>query len=175
MAAVTHPQEAAVSAVFSANGASPELRLLLDVERQYTDVLFLSLRLSGSKGKENGLRVLYFGDSLVARSGAAELSPERPGDQPAYLAYGSSSRRRLAEFIERNARSLVPEISYKGNRQAVSEEALPAGRFSNVTAVQVDLGFSSSENDMKILVRNEGRESLADAIAGACFQFYCEP
>lgn len=175
MSAVNHPQEASVSAVFSANGASPELRLLLDVERQYTDVLFLSLRLSESKGKENGLRALYFGDSLAASSGAAELSQERPGDQPAYLAYGSSSRRRLAEFIERNARSLVPEISYKGNRQAVSEEALPAGRFSNVTAVQVALGFSSSENDMKTLVRNEVRESLADAIAGACFQFYCEP
>lgn len=172
--AMSDPAAAEVNKLFTSNGVGPDLRLILDVERQYSDVLFLSLRLGTSKEGESGSRVLYFGDSTAASIGAAHLSQERPSDQPAYLAYGSQSRRRLAEQIYRNISGLLPEFAYKGKQNSVAEAPLVPGRLSNVTSVELMVGYEDNEANMNALVKDELHKSMAEAVSHACYQFYCD-
>lgn len=168
------PADAQVSALYTANGVSPAYRLLLDVQRQYSEVLFLSLRMYQGGEKESGSRVIYFADGAAKGIGAARLSPDRPSDQPAYLAYNGTSRRRLAELIYSNIKGLLVDLSYQGNKSAVAEEAQITGRLSNVTTVEIQIGNEKSESNLKALSQEELLKSLAEAIATSCYRYYSD-
>lgn len=169
-----NPSEPAVNALYTSNGVSPEFRLLLDVQRQYNEVLFLSLRMYQGGEKESGSRVIYFADSAAKGIGAARLAPERPSDQPAYLAYNGASRRRLAEQIYSNIKGLLVDLSYQGNKTAVAEEAQITGRLSNVVTVEIQIGNENSESNLKALSEEELLKSLAEAIASSCYRYYSD-
>lgn len=156
----------------SAAGVSPDLRLLLDMQRQYKDVLLLSLRLGTGGEEESGTQVRYFSAGLASNIGSKEL--DVAGRYPAYTAYDTSARRWLAEAVERNIRGLLPELAYQGSALAVAEEILVLGRLSNVTAIEIRPAFESREDNMDALQKQELQLSLAEAIAYACYQFYAE-
>lgn len=219
----THdPLAAGVQSLFREVGVSPELRLLLDMERQYQDSLCIAIRLGDARqprtsetkdgdaaappqetaaegesettdpamdsvgalrsqarrdaqsapGGENGLRVFYLG-SLAGSLGATRLE-ENSLAQPAYAAYGSSDRRRLAEGVEGLVRENVSELAYQGSKTAVTEEASDLARFTNISTITVKIGERRSESDMASLRNGDRLNALADAIATACYNYYCE-
>lgn len=170
---VSNPAEEAVTKLFSERGVSSQLRLVLDVERQYADALLLSLRYDQGEKDESGCRVRYMGDSVSSSLGATQYSDSAVGDQPAYLNYGTTARRELAEELERTIRSLLPEFIYKGKKRGVMEENVTLGRLCGLQAVELVVGNESNEANIKALAREEAQKNLAEAIATACYQFYC--
>ena len=168
------PAAESVMALTHGLGVSPDLRLLLDVERQYSDVLFLSLRFYQGGEKESGSRVLYFGEASGASKGPLKLSEDRPQDQPAYASYTGAARRRLAEEVYNNIKGLPVDLSYSGNKKAVAEEDVDTGRLSNVTAIEIHIGNEENESNLKALAEENVVKGLADAIATSCYKFYCQ-
>ncbi len=170
---VTDPGSLAARALFTNNGINSNLRLLLDVERQYKEAFFLSLRLGDSE-TESGVKVLYYGATVGASFGASALDEANPQNQPAYVAYDVSSRRRLAEQVERNIREYLPELSYKGKQTAVQESAVVSGRYNNLTAVELVIAQRANEENVRFLQQESNIKTLAEAIALSAYEFYCD-
>ncbi len=170
---VTDPGSLAARALFTNNGINSNLRLLLDVERQYKEVFYLSLRLGDSE-TESGVKALYYGATVGASFGSSALDEANPQNQPAYVAYDVSSRRRLAEQVERNIREYLPELSYKGKQTAVQESAVVSGRYNNLTAVELVIGQRANEENIRFLQQESNIKTLAEAIALSAYEFYCD-
>ncbi|MDO5015576.1 MAG: hypothetical protein Q4E09_00965 [Eubacteriales bacterium] len=173
--AIDEPDAEEARRIFTANGISPSMRLLLDVERQYKEIVVISLR-AGSEDAdtaEPGARISYYGNQAAAGFGAGAWSEDRPQDQPAYVAYDSSSRRNLAEKIAANFKEYLPELLYQGSQGAVSEKNVISGRYNNLISVEVLLGEVKHENNLELLARESNLRKLADAISLSVYQFYC--
>lgn len=161
---------------FAINGVYPSTRLLLDVQRQFTDVLFINFNFSQSnKPTDKGCRFSYFGQNTAAAVGvqAAAYQPQS-ADQPAYVAYDTAARQRLALLMERNVSGFIPEARYVGSDNTpVVEEARVLNRLNNVTSVQVLAGFVTNPEEMAALARPERQKALVEALANACYEYYC--
>lgn len=170
--AAKDPDSPEARRIFTDLGVGPELRLLLDLEKQYQDVCFISLRL-GDAPEGSGTRVRYYGGSVAAANGAAALLEDRPQDQPAYVAYTGTSRRRFAETIMANIKRSLPEMSYKGKYSEVSEGDFPGAALNNLSSVEVILAEIENEENMLFISQENKLRLMAEALASATYQFYC--
>lgn len=173
--AIEEPDAEESRRIFTANGISPSMRLLLDVERQYKEIVVISLRAGSEDAEkaEGGARISYYGNQSAASFGAGAWSEERPQDQPAYVAYDSSSRRNLAEKIAANFKEYLPELLYQGSQGAVSEKNVISGRYNNLISVEVLLGEVKHEANLELLARESNLKKMADALSLSVYQFYC--
>lgn len=171
--AVDNPDDVGVQALFSSQGVSPGLRVILDLERQYRDACMISLRLG--EDETGGLKIQYYGESSAANFG--QTSPPEDAASPvtpAYQAYDSYSRTRLAEQLERNIRELLPEFAYQGDKSAVTEAPVLSGRYNNLVAVEIQVGQKASEENIQLLAKESNLKKLAENMALSLFQFYCD-
>lgn len=170
--AVSNPDSPEARRVFTQLGVGPDLRLLLDMEKQYKDVCFISLRLGDEKSAQ-GSRVVYYGSSSAERNGAGELLEERSQDMPAYVAYDSSARRRLAEQMDRNIRQYLPELNYQGKQTGVGEGQVLSAVYNNLTSVEVIVAQRQNLDNMKSISKEKTLMTLAEALAHSTYQFFC--
>lgn len=170
--AIEAPDSPEARRVFTQTGAGPQLRLLLDMEKQYKDVCFISLRL-GDDNEGQGSRVVYFGNSSAERSGTGELLADHTQEMPAYVAYDASARRRLAEQMDRNIRQYLPELNYQGKKAGVGEGQVLSARYNNLNSVELIVGERKNAENMATISREKTLITLAEALAHATYQFYC--
>lgn len=170
--AVSAPDSPEARRVFTQTGVGPELRLLLDMEKQYKDVCFISLRL-GDDQAAKGSRVVYYGSSSAERNGSSELLEDSNQDMPAYVAYDASARRRLAEQMDRNIRQYLPELNYQGKQAGVGEGQVLSARYNNLTSVEIIVGERQNEENMATISKEKTLVTLAEALAHSTYQFFC--
>lgn len=172
--AIDEPNSPEARKIFTSNGISPQLRILLDVERQYKEVIYISLRLGETPEEEAeaGARVYYYGSQSAAGFGAGSYSEDRPQDQPAYVSYDTSSRRSLAERINNNFKEYLPEMLYQSSTGAVSERAVISGRYNNLTSVEVMIGEIHHEENYELLSKESNLNRMADAISTSIYEFF---
>lgn len=170
--AISAPDSPEARRVFTQTGVGPELRLLLDMEKQYKDVCFISLRLGDDKAAK-GSRVVYYGSSSAERNGTSEILEDRTQEMPAYVAYDSSARRRLAEQMDRNIRQYLPELNYQGKQAGVGEGEVLSARYNNLTSVEIVVGERQNEENMATISKEKTLIILAEALAHSTYQFFC--
>lgn len=156
--------------IFPLNGVSADLRLLLDVERQYTDYLYITLKIGDEDAQVGGIRVNYLGNQ-AAQIGALSYDPDNPQEQPAYIAYNTTARYRLAALLERNFSGLIPDLV--NVEEPVREKIMVLPRLTNLTHVEIEIGQKNHPNDIKLLEQEAQRQVVAEAITNACYEFYC--
>jgi N-acetylmuramoyl-L-alanine amidase len=161
--------------IMSGVGASRELKLLLDLEHQFPDVLYLSIHCNSLEDNDptGGLQVFYLGreQAYAAENKMAE-SQGLKNSPPVYQMYRDEARRRLASLVKARMLSAVPQLTYHGEADLI-EENFAVLREINVTNVLIELGFISSPVDRPILRSSDYQQKLAEAIADAVFAFYC--
>lgn len=170
--AMHQPEAAEARLLFTENGVSPKLRLLLDMERQYNDVLLISLRMNEQKKEAPGFTVRYFGGATAANLGSSELHPDRAQDQPAYIGYSTYRRRSFAETLQRRVAGLIKEYPSDNSGKSVVEERSEIGRFCNVVAVEAVVGSSLDSDQLEMLSKEDFLKSLAEAMASGVQLFY---
>ncbi len=163
--------------IMSGVGARPSLRTLLDVGYQYPDVLFLSIHCNALEDNDptGGLQVYYL-DAATAYTKENEFAKENENlalAAPVYQYYRNDARARLANLILDGILDQIPELKYPGLSD-VQTENFAVLRELNVTSVLIELGFLSSPEDRKILMNDNQRQKMAQAIADAVYQYYCQ-
>ncbi len=158
--------------LFPEIGVSTEQRLLLDVERQYTDRIFINLKFGQSESEITGSLVEYLGNQSAAIGAQGDNIIENSDEKPAYIAYNSENRQRLAELMEKNISQLIPGLAYSGEK-GVAEKVLPSLRLMNLNSLEIEVGQQNQSFDLQILTSEEQQKIFAEAISNACYEFYC--
>lgn len=162
-----------VNQFFPQIGVSADQRLLLDVERQYTDRLFINLKYGNSEDDEiTGSLVQYLGNESAAIGAQTDTISQDSLEKPAYLGYATDDRLRFSELMEKNISQLIPGLSYSGNSGS-QEKLIPSLRLINLNSLEIEIGQKNHNFDLQILNSTEQQKVFAEAISNATYEFYC--
>lgn len=155
--------------MFSGIGVDVDQRHLMDIGRQYPDILFISLHVNAyaKSTKVRGAQVYYqTGDSTRKSEGES-------GDNASYHYYDDAGRKRLAETIKNKTHEKLPEMKFQGKGDVLTSD-FAVLREQNLVSVMFEMGFISNDEDRAILVSENGQDKLAQAVAEAVYAYYCE-
>lgn len=157
---------------FADVGVSSEHRLLLDVERQYSDRLYINIRFGESENIESGSLVRYFGNQSASIGAQGDTLSAESSEKPAYIAYDTENRQRLANLANKNINQLLPGLN-SDLEEGIKEDIIPCLRLINLNSMDITIGQKGEIYDMQILTSEEQQKILAEAISNACFEYYC--
>ncbi|MDD2534688.1 MAG: N-acetylmuramoyl-L-alanine amidase [Eubacteriales bacterium] len=164
--------------IMSGVGMQNDLRLLLDIEAQYPEILYLSIHCNALEDNDpmGGLQVYYLDNEAVyQQENEFGLQHENITEaKPVYQFYRDAERARLANLIRNGILDEIPTLEYQGLAD-VQTENYAVLRETNLTSVLIELGFLSSPVDRPILKNSSQQQLMAQAIANAVYQFYCTP
>lgn len=158
-------------------GASEELRLLLDLQAQYEDALYLSIHCNAldDDSSVRGLQVYYLtGATAYARENELAVDRGLANAAPVYRMYQDELRRRLAGLVHESVLERLPSLKYDGQKSLVDENYAVL-RELNLTSVLIELGFISNVQDRNLLTDAASQKQMAQGIAEAVYHYYCLP
>ncbi|HHT44764.1 MAG TPA: N-acetylmuramoyl-L-alanine amidase [Fastidiosipila sp.] len=166
-------QDSGGRGMFGHIGTVPELRIIYDVQRQYDDVIFISLQTGFDQDEsKRGTRSIYMSNQFIqevnnsyaAGQSAATLPPN-------YTAYKTDDRYRLAGLLQAHMALTMPEL--KPGDEAVREEDMAVLRLTNLTSAVVELGYLSNAEDRALMTDDSSLGEMMQALTNAVFQYYC--
>lgn len=161
-----------VQQMFPDIGVSKNQRLLLDVERQYNDRIFLNLKFGQDKSEKTGSLVKYLAGQSAAIGAQTSSMTETTAEKPAYIAYDTDGRLELAELMSKNIGQLIPALKYSGE-DGVQEQIVPCLRLINLNSLEIEISSKNQIYDLQILLSEEQHRVYAEAISNAVYEFYC--
>ncbi len=170
-------EESGGRGLMSGEGASEELRLLLDLQAQYEDALYLSIHCNAldDDSSVRGLQVYYLtGATAYARENELAVDRGLANAAPVYRMYQDESRRRLAGLVHESVLERFPSLKYEGQKSLVDENYAVL-RELNLTSVLIELGFISNAQDRHLLTASSSQQQMAEGIAEAVYHYYCLP
>ncbi|NLV47199.1 MAG: N-acetylmuramoyl-L-alanine amidase [Clostridiaceae bacterium] len=159
--------------IFQGGGASHELRMLLDVQRQFSDVVFLSLHCNAFPNDPDcsGLQVYYQTSAdVIETEKDYYVDPEKRAH---YVYYDDDNRLKLANTVHDTVVEKIPELKYFGERSVLPGNYAVL-REQNLNAVLVEMGFVTNQKDRQILTSDDYQSRLAEAFAEAVLRYYSE-
>jgi len=98
--------------LFGSIGTSPQLRILYDIEAQYSDIVLINLSLGNdSDTSRRGSNVYYMSADFVASTNNGYAVDCDPKDfYPNYTNIDSTGRAALAELLKTNLARMVPSF-----------------------------------------------------------------
>ena len=156
-------------------GTNEDMRLLMDVQAQYPDVLFLSIHCNALEDLSvGGLQVFYQTGESAWRVEHEAVMYQPPADNsPAYGLYPSSDRFRLAETVHEKILERIPELQFSGND--ILEANFAVLREMNMTSILLEMGFITNERDRAIMTSEQGQDKIAQGVADAVYHYYTAP
>lgn len=161
-----------INALFPQIGVSAKERMLLDVERQFSNRIFLNIRFGTEESDINGSLVHFLGNQSANIGSQSETISSEQAEQPAYIAYDAENRQRFASLMSKNISQLVPGLTYSGD-EPVKESILPSLRLINLNALEIEVGQRYHDFDIQILTSEEQQKIFAEAINNSVYEFYC--
>ncbi|MEA4890555.1 MAG: N-acetylmuramoyl-L-alanine amidase [Clostridiaceae bacterium] len=161
--------------IFKGIGAIEDQRLIMDIESQYPDALFISMHCNALENDTNcsGLQVYYeSSDKVYAVESETAKYSDPQANPPGYTLYDDEGRLRLATAIHDSIISELPELNYHGE-QSVLDGDYAVLRETNLTNILIEMGFITNDEDRKLLQTASSQQQIADAVAQAVFSYYC--
>ena len=161
--------------LFGNIGTPPDLRIIYDIERQYGDILLISLQTGFSADESiRGAHAVYMSNSYIASVNNGYAAGQ-PADTlpPNYAGYNSEDRFRLAGLLQAHIVSQIPSLAPEN--EPVREEDMAVLRLSNLNSAVIELGMLSNPEDRAILTDDESLGTMANALTNAVYQYYCLP
>ncbi len=159
------PEE--LASLFPEVGVSQDLRLLLDIERQYKNYLCIEFSVLDGNVEERASRIVWAGNS--SDNGAQTVVESEPNQQPVYPSYVEQERQRLATKAGNNLGGLLPDMK---SDNMVQQKLGNFTRYTNLNSIDVVLGRLTNPIDGKILASTENCAVIAEALANSVFEFY---
>ncbi|HHW93477.1 MAG TPA: N-acetylmuramoyl-L-alanine amidase [Clostridiaceae bacterium] len=163
--------------LFGTIGTSPQLRILYDIEAQYSDIILINLSLgSDDDSSRRGSSTYYMSADYVASTNNGYAVGQDPKDfHPNYTNINSAGRASLAELLKTNLTRMVPSLKPENGLDAGEEKDLALLRLTNYVSASLVPGYLSNEGDRAILASEQGRADIGQAIANAVFQYFIAP
>jgi len=177
MAINSDSDESGGRGLMSGEGASADLRLLLDLEAQFEDMLFLSIHCNAldDDASVSGLQVFYLtGATAYVRENELAMDRDLAKASPVYRMYQDESRRRLAGLVHESILEQLPSLKYQGQKSLIDENYAVL-RELNLVNVLIELGFISNDHDRSLLTDPASQQQMATGIAKAVYHYYCLP
>ncbi len=157
-------------------GATPQAEMLMDIEKQFVDVVYLSVHVNSSAHSDVGgtqvylLRspTLFAAQNILPYEGSEFSETYLPDAKavpfyPLYLKYDDEARLRLARGLYTAVARTAPEMR-TNIAKSVLEENFAVIRTCNLPGVLFETGFITNERDRKFLWSKTGRDKLATAV-----------
>ena len=152
-------------------GATPDLRTIMDVERQHADVVFVALHCNANDSViPNGLEVMYTSNRTAYRSDRTKS--EGSTSHPTYRFYDDEGRKRLASAIYDGIVGKSPDLVTTSGVSLLVDQNLAVLREMNLVGVLVEMGYITNERDRKILLSEEGRDRIAAGVANGLVAYF---
>ena len=150
-------------------------RLLLDVQSQFPDTLFISIHCNAlaSDKRVRGMQIYYLTSEANYRKEARDCQySDSMQNQPAYMMFDDAGRTKLATLLRDNILVQLPELKFGGQSDLLLENYAVLREMNLVNAL-VEIGFVTNEADRQLMQDPEGRHKIAQGIAEAVYQYYC--
>lgn len=156
-------------------GATADARLLLDIEQQYPDVLFISLHCNalGDGTEYGGLQVYYQTNESNYLKETSYVQYQDSGTHPpVYSLYDDQDRQALAQLLRDNILRQIPDLAYQGSSDVLTGDFATL-REMNLVSILVEMGFVTSPTDRRILLDSNKQQMIAQGVADAVYAYYC--
>ncbi len=164
---IAKKHEANYSSIFTKPGSGQDLRLILDLEKQYQEMFYLRINhlAEVDNNSQRGFHIRILKPVLSAAEGSAEA--------PAYMNYETEGSRRLADILSTELIKIIPDL--KNSDQTGIEEGLSdILRQVNIKALEFSPGYLSNGRDLALLLNPERQETIGEAVANAVYLFLSE-
>ncbi len=164
--------------IMSGTGAGDDLQLLMKMEFQIKDILYVSIHCNANNDSSlHGTQVYFVTDETVIES-ESRLSKEDPAyfDRPAFPNrdpfYGRNADRNqfLAQTIYDAVTTCVPEL--QTNAHQTVKENFAVLREHGLTGVLVETGFYTNDEDRQMLMDPTYQQKIAEGIAQGCSNYF---
>lgn len=157
-------------------GTHEDVKVLLDMQAQYTDVLFLSIHCNAlDDDRVGGLQVYYLTNDHVHQTENNWVSGADPmANPPSYTRYDDEARLRLAELVRDQIIDRLPELKFPGENDLLPGNYVVLREIA-LTGLLIETGFITNEQDRAILTSVDGQTKISEGIAEAVFAYYCRP
>lgn len=161
-------------------GVGSELKLLMDLERDFTNILFLSIHINSNPSASlHGTQVYYVTDESVIASEDRTLeedssyqnNPNYPIRQDYYGRDGTRNER-LAQSLYDSIIDAAPGM--ESNAPSTVADNYAVLRENNLTGVLIEIGFISNNKDRGYLTDESTIADISSGIAGGCINFFGE-
>ncbi len=157
-------------------GANADARLLLDIEHQYADTVFISLHCNAlSDGSQSGGLLVYYqtNESNYEKETSYVRYQDSMSHPPAYMLYDDAGRQKLAESLRDSILKQIPNLKYPGSSDVLTGDYAFLRELNLVSAL-VEMGFVTSPADRQIMEDDAGRQKIAQGVADAVYAYYCQ-
>jgi N-acetylmuramoyl-L-alanine amidase len=165
-------------------GVREEIRRLLDLERQFTDTIVVSIHAnSNSSTQPRGMQVYYGSTEAIYSDEVYEIQQDRDVHHygypvyKAYTYYDDASRARLAGAVWNGIAALMPVLSVKPPSGVATNAGVQTGNYAvlrenNFTNILVETGFLSNPDDRAILLDPLNQDKIAQGIANGILAYF---
>jgi len=161
-------------------GVGSELNLLMDLEKNFTNILFLSIHINSNPAASlHGTQVYYVTDESVIASEAKTLeedssyqdNPNFPIRQDYYGRDGTRNEM-LAQSLYDSIIDAAPDM--ESNAPATVMDNYAVLRENNLTGVLIEVGFITNKKDRGYLTDESTIADISGGIAVGCINFFAE-
>lgn len=159
--------------IFGSIGTEPDLRLIYDIERQYGDVIFISIQTNADQDTTiRGAKSVYMGEAFIQETNNSYVGDADVADlAPNYNAYHTDDRFRLAALLQAHIVNTIPALEVA--EENIREEDMAVLRLTNLTSAVIEVGYLSNADDVEILTSTQGQTDLTIAMSNAIYQYFC--
>ena len=159
-------------------GVGSDLRLLMDLEKNLTDILYLSIHTNSNPAASlHGTQVYYVTDDsvissevrMVADDTSYQNNPNFPirGD---YYGRNDARNELFAQSLYDSIVAAAPNM--ETNAQSVLADNYAVLREHNLTGAMIEVGFITNKKDRGYLTEDSSIAQIANGIATGCINFF---
>lgn len=159
-------------------GVGPDLKLLMDLEKDFSDVLYLSIHTNSNPSSSlHGTQVYYVTDAsviesekkMVAEDATYRNNPDFPVRQDYYGRSGTKNEL-LAMSLYNSIIKYAPMM--EANAKNVVADNYAVLRETNLTGAMIEVGFITNSKDRESLTDSVHLAQIAGGIASGCINFF---
>ncbi len=160
-------------------GVREEIKRLLDLERQFTDTIVVSIHAnsSGASTDARGLQIYYGPTEYIYNDELEGITEDRDTYHwgypvfKAYTGYNDAARASLAGSVYSAVAGLVPELA-AGASAGVRAGNYGILRENALTNILVETGFISNPEDLAILKDDGNQDRIAQGVANGILAYF---
>jgi N-acetylmuramoyl-L-alanine amidase len=161
--------------LFGFIGTPPQLRIIYDIESQFTDVLFINLSLAFdiNDPASRGAQVYFMSADFVREvNNGYAAGQDAQALAPNYTNIDSQGRARLAALLKASLAQGGAGLQPEDQNLQGAEKDMAVLRLTNFVSASVVPGYLSNSDDRAVLTSQEGRRAVGQSIARAVLNYY---
>ncbi len=169
-------QDRGGGSIIGGAGTQRQARELYDLQRQYPEVIFVSLHINSyTDPAVGGLQVYYLTNEGYFNYEAVTVGGPDPNMKPVYQNYDGDARYNLAMAVVNTLSIDVPETKTVGGPEPlIADRGFVVLKCMGLNTVLVEVGYMTNPDDRIRLADPAYLDRLAAALGRSVYQYFCQ-